>query len=87
MCNVASISPNLTSNFSSLRFERLLPERPFNALQIDIAVISEDGKIIQHVQTNMKHFLLLLLRNTGSITRSNFQRYGSMFPVTKSEIA
>ena len=29
----ALISQNLTSNFSSLRFERLLPERPYNAMQ------------------------------------------------------
>ena len=53
----ASISQNWTSNFSSLRFELILPELPY---KIDIAIIYNDGKIIQ---TCMKHYLLLLLRN------------------------
>ena len=60
MRNDALISQNLTSNFSSWRFGRFLPERPYNAMQNHIAIISEDGKIIQ---TSMKHFLLVLLRN------------------------
>ena len=56
----ASISQNLTSNFSSLRFEHMLPERSYNAMQNRYRDISEDGKIIQ---MNMEHSLLLLLRN------------------------
>ena len=52
-------SQNLTSNFSSLRFERFQNIHTTQC-KIDIAIISEDGKIIQ---TNMKHFLLLMLRN------------------------
>ena len=65
MRNVAWKSPalgsqNLTLNFSSLRYERCCQNVHTTQCKIDIAIISEDENIIQ---TSMKHFLLLLLRN------------------------
>ena len=60
-----------------------MPERSYNPMQNRYRDNSDDWKIIQ---MSMKQFLPLLLRNATKNNSIKFQRHGSMFPLTNSEI-